>query len=280
MAEQLRLQQVLLNRGAVDVGERSISARREAVDGPRHQLLARPALAGDQHRVLRASDLAGEVEHLLHGPTGRDDLRELLTTREPRLQSYVFLGELALLERAPDQHFQLGHPARLGDVVVGAQLHRRDGRLHGAVAGDDDDLGWRVELHGLAEHADPVHLRHDEVHQRHVEILRLQGIDGSATVVSHHHVEAPLAELRLEDAREVPLVLSQQDLDIYFSHASSPLFGRVGCAVVLRLLAAVDRKHHAKVAADSNRRIHLDSATVFLNDPVAYRKPETRPLAG
>jgi hypothetical protein len=39
---------------------------------------------------------------------------------------------------------------RLGDVIVGAVLHRLHRRLHGGVAGDHDDHGFRTEAFDLA----------------------------------------------------------------------------------------------------------------------------------
>ena len=121
-------------------------------------------------------------EHRLHRRVLRHDLRRCLDARQPRLQQRVLARELVLLPRAPHQHVDLRHAIRLGEVVVGAELHRVDRRLDGAVAGDDDDFRRRQLVADLPQHLEPVHLRHHDVEQRHVERLGAQRIERGAAV--------------------------------------------------------------------------------------------------
>ena len=75
VAEQLALEQVLGDGGAVDRDERAGRARGLGVmDGARHQLLARAALAGDEHAALARRDARDEPAHALDGGAGADDL--------------------------------------------------------------------------------------------------------------------------------------------------------------------------------------------------------------
>ena len=73
VAEQLRRDQRLRNRGAVDAHERAVGAARPGVDGARQQLLARSGLAGHEHGGLGRSDLAGTREHRLDRRGRADD---------------------------------------------------------------------------------------------------------------------------------------------------------------------------------------------------------------
>jgi hypothetical protein len=64
VAEELALDELARQGGAVELLERALRARRELVDRARHELLARAALAGhkDARRALgRAPDLLDEL---------------------------------------------------------------------------------------------------------------------------------------------------------------------------------------------------------------------------
>jgi hypothetical protein len=67
VAEELGLQQVLRDGAAVDGDEGLRGARRDLVDGARHQFLAGARFAVQQHRRHAARDLADQRAHLLHG---------------------------------------------------------------------------------------------------------------------------------------------------------------------------------------------------------------------
>ena len=64
VAEQLRFEQRLGNRRAVDLDHRHAALRAAGVDGARDQLLAGAGLAGEQHRALRFGDQLGARDHV------------------------------------------------------------------------------------------------------------------------------------------------------------------------------------------------------------------------
>ena len=66
VAEQLALQQVLRDGGAVEGQERRLGARAVLVDRPGHQLLAGAALSGDQHGKALVGDTADGLVRFLH----------------------------------------------------------------------------------------------------------------------------------------------------------------------------------------------------------------------
>ena len=73
VAEQLRFEQRLGDRAAVDGDERLVAPRARAVDRAREQLLAGAGLAVDQHARVRVGDQARLPQQILHPRTAGDD---------------------------------------------------------------------------------------------------------------------------------------------------------------------------------------------------------------
>ena len=65
VAEQLRLEQLVGQRRAVDGHERTVAAARRVMDEPRDDFLAGARLAGQEHRRLGVRDARGVREHVL-----------------------------------------------------------------------------------------------------------------------------------------------------------------------------------------------------------------------
>ena len=74
VAEQLRLEQLVGQRRAVDVAEPALAPRAELVHRPRHQLLADAALPFDQRREWRRCRAADRLAHLGHRRADADEL--------------------------------------------------------------------------------------------------------------------------------------------------------------------------------------------------------------
>jgi hypothetical protein len=92
VAEQLRLEQRLGERGAVDADERRRRAGTLIVDHPDDELLAGAALAVDEHRRVERRDPGRQLEHLLHRGAARHELPRRRVPRDSRAQQI----ELAL----------------------------------------------------------------------------------------------------------------------------------------------------------------------------------------
>jgi hypothetical protein len=71
VAEELALDQVLRDRGAVELDERTLRAAAAEVDRARDQVLARSVLAGDQHLALRRGDALDLAHEPCAGPRTR-----------------------------------------------------------------------------------------------------------------------------------------------------------------------------------------------------------------
>ena len=168
VAEQLGLDQLLGDGGAVDLYEGALAARGLHVDGARHQLLAAAVLAVDQHAPGGGR---GGRDLLAQRPDRRalaDDLGALL---EARAQRRVLLLEPRVLEGAADRDQDLLERQRLLDEVVGAQTGGLHGGLDRAVARDHDHDRFGTRPLDLGEGLEPVHPVHPDVEEGHVREL-------------------------------------------------------------------------------------------------------------
>ena len=90
-AEELRLQQRLRQRGAVDGHEWLVFPRRIAVDEPRHHLLAGSRFAPNENVGLTGSDACYEVNHALHLERVSDHQPIGVLTQHPLLEVAVLV---------------------------------------------------------------------------------------------------------------------------------------------------------------------------------------------
>ena len=97
VAEQLRLDQAVGQRGAVHLDERLVGARRVVVDGVGHQLLARARLASDEHGGVGGRHLRHLLVHLAHRPAAADDAREVVALLQLLPQLRVLVEQLLLV---------------------------------------------------------------------------------------------------------------------------------------------------------------------------------------
>ena len=95
MPEQLRFEQRLGQRGAVDRDERPVPPRALIVNHADQEFLARSALARDQHGDVERRDAGGLLEHVLHRVAAHDETLRRGVLRHP----LAYQVELALALR-------------------------------------------------------------------------------------------------------------------------------------------------------------------------------------
>ena len=140
MAEQLRLEEPGGDRGAVDLDERIIPARRHGVDGTSDEILAHPAFATDQDRCVGVRDFHDRSRDRAH-------LRALAEKRAVEAQR--------LLPRGGSQpvgiavifvfHEDLGHPTFLKALTPSAYRENpryQTGHFPGGQAGAGLSRTW------------------------------------------------------------------------------------------------------------------------------------------
>jgi hypothetical protein len=164
VAEQLGLDQILRQRGAVDLHHRAIDPRALGVDRVGGQLLAGAALADDEHVGVGARNGLQHLEDPLDGRGGAEHLAVggLLGELAPQVGC---LGEQATaLQRFAHQHQHLVRVERLGDEVEGPLLGGLDCLGDGPVPGHDDDLDRRILRLQQAQQVEAVAIGQDQVH--------------------------------------------------------------------------------------------------------------------
>ncbi len=167
MAEQLRLDQLLRDGGAVDVDEGLLGAQRVAVQRARDDLLAAAVLAGDEHarrRWRRAADLLLEFVH--HLAVADEDLFE----REVLTQIADLLPQPAVVEGVIDGEQNALEGERLLQKIVGTEARGLHRGFDAAVAGDHDD-GRRAGVAQPFEHGQSVDAGKPEVEQDEIELV-------------------------------------------------------------------------------------------------------------
>ena len=145
VAEELALQQVLVQRGAVQPDEGPVAVDPRVVDGPRDHLLARPRLAQEQHGHVG-------VLHLLRRPSrSPSSPRRRWAPGACGCASAAFRGTRMSPAGRPgrSRSFSMMESSSavidgLGDVVRRARLHALNGAVDVPVARDDDHGNGRA----------------------------------------------------------------------------------------------------------------------------------------
>ena len=136
MPEELRFDELLRDRGAVDLDERGIRAGRQPVDRPGNQLLARPVLPRDEDARIGRCDPRDFVLEAPEGGRYAEEsglrLREASERLDLRDQVAPFDSLLGGQQHAFERQ-------RLFEEIVGSQPDRPHGRFDVRVPGDHDD---------------------------------------------------------------------------------------------------------------------------------------------
>ena len=211
VAEELALEEVLGERGAVDGDEGVVAAGALEVDGPGGHLLARPALAGDQDGRVRRGDLLDEDVDLLHRPALADHLLEAVAVLEVPLEEDVLLLEPPGGQAPADDDLQLLDVERLDDVVERPGLEGLDGLGDAAVGRDQDDREVGPVFPGVAEDVHAVGPGHLDVGHDQVDLFLLQDLEAPGGREGGLDRVAFLLEDDREQVEEALFVVDDQD---------------------------------------------------------------------
>jgi hypothetical protein len=159
VAEQLGLDQLLGDGGAVDLHQRPVAAGRGAMDGARRQLLAGAALAGDQDRGVGRRRLVDGLAELAHRGRRADQGLRLDAERA------VLGAQARVLDGIAQRHEHALALQGLLEEVVGPQPGRLDRGGDVGVAAHHQDGHVVAALAHCPQHLDAVHLRHLDVEQ-------------------------------------------------------------------------------------------------------------------
>ena len=132
------------------------------VQGARHQFLAGTGLAVDQHRGVRLRQAADGAKDFLQ----RRALTQDLGYDAGLLCCTILVRRLG--NRPAHQIHGLIDVERLGQVLEGAALESRHGRIEIGIGGHDDDRQIRVVLLDVAQQVEAALARHADVGNHHL----------------------------------------------------------------------------------------------------------------
>ena len=224
MSEQLRLEQALGERPAVEREERAFGARRALVNVAGDDLLPGSRFAPDQHRALRRRHLLGQSQHILKQPRLAERLHEpgALAAPDLLLELLVLRLEATDLGRAPAQGHDLVVGERLRHVVERALVHRLDRGLQRSLRRHQDDRRFGVLLLRGREDFDPGDAGHLDVGEDEVGGGGLELLEPRFAALRRRYVEALVLE---QDAQGVedPLLVVDDENGGLRGHAASSL---------------------------------------------------------
>ena len=185
------------------------------MERPGDQLLAGSALAVDQDGRPGRGGLDDQIEDLPHARAAANDFSEPVLMRLQVLPQRAVLGDQPPLgERVAKDDQHLVVLERLGDVVEGAALHRRDRVLDRGVRRDHQDRQVVVYFLDFVERRDPVHPRHHDVHDHDVERHASDELEAGRGVCGQPHLVALAGQQRLEDLTHDLLVVYDQNVAV------------------------------------------------------------------
>src|SRR5579875_1373832 len=208
VAEQLRLEQALGHRAAIDRDEGLVAAGARAVDRARQQLLARAALAGDEHARVGPCDHVRLRQLLLHERAARDDLGAPVLVRGAEARDAQRLLHLVQ---------QLLLVDGLGEESEGAHLRRLHRIGNRAVCGEYNDLQPRPAMLQLLEQPDAIHLIHAQVGDHEVGTEAARGGERLNAALGGFHVIALRAQADREEAQQAGVVIDHEDAGVAFT---------------------------------------------------------------
>src|SRR5439155_8916849 len=129
VAEECALDELARNRGQVDRDERRVRIAGLAMDQPREQLLPRAAFAENQNRRRQLRDLVDQIDDVARHLARSDDELAFGLIGDLRRKRQDLAIEVLALARIADERTQLVVIEVLGDVMIGAVLHRLHGGL-------------------------------------------------------------------------------------------------------------------------------------------------------
>src|SRR5687768_1283207 len=219
VSEELALEQLLRNRGAVDRGEGLFPPRAHPMDGPGDDLLAGAALAGQQYGRRVCGDAARELDQVPHGPALRDEQVASPLRAQRGAQRVDLTAEPLALLRLLDGERDFIGAERLGEIVVRALAHRLERRILPAVRTHHDHERAAAFGAEAPQEGEPVHLRHPDVAEDHVERPGPGPCEGQDRVSFRFDLVPRLGEQKAQRLTECGVVV----YDEYAHHVTAAL---------------------------------------------------------
>ncbi len=176
IAEELRLDEILWNGGAVDLDEGPLCALAVVVKRVRDELLARAVLPLNQNIRVAARNAFDQLEHFVHLLALADDVAEPELPVELLFEQKIFPDEIAAFDRALEHLQQRVGLDGLLHETVRPGFHRLNRLDDTPMSGDDDDLGIGVNLFEFAEQLEAVGVGQQHIGDDNIRLPRLEDL--------------------------------------------------------------------------------------------------------
>ena len=180
---------------------------------PGKQLLTGAALAEDQHRGRQRGDLVDELDDVANLPARPDQKLAVRLFGDLRAERDHLSIEILPLAGVPHQRAQLVVIEILGDVVVGAVLHRLDGGLDLVDRRDHDALDQVVVLPDDPQHVEAADAGQPHVEQDQVDVVFAQPDERGLAARHRQNAIVPFQDRRQRLPHRLVFVADQDRLD-------------------------------------------------------------------
>ena len=174
MTEELRLDELLGDGGAIDLHKGAVGAGAHAVEGVRDQLLAGAAFPVNQNPPLRGRRERQLLAQGLHGDAFADDA---IAVPKFIAKSAVGASELDFVGGVLERQKGFFKRQRLLYEIEGAELGGADGGLDRPVSRNHDDQRRGAERPNFFKRRQAVHAGQPDIEQDQVEPPARQGLE-------------------------------------------------------------------------------------------------------
>ncbi len=139
------------------------------MNGLRDQFLAGAGRSGDQHAGVGRGDAFESLNYPVHLRARPDHALKAELLIQPAVQFHVGPPQPRCFGRFLGHHPKLGQIERFLQIIERPLLHGRDGRGDGAVAGDQNYLGFGERLPRELQNLQTIQIVHLQVGNHHIE---------------------------------------------------------------------------------------------------------------
>ena len=164
---------------------------------PGQELLAGPTLPLNEHGSRQPRDLLREIDDFTHRPARSEHELAVALLRDLGVQGNELAAQVLAFEGVPDERPQPVVVELLGDVVVGALLHRSHRHFHFVQRRDHDRLDEAVVLSDDGEQLQTADAGQPNVQENQVHVLPLE--DGEPLLAGRRRQDTIMA---LQDRRQ------------------------------------------------------------------------------
>ena len=286
VAEELGLEELEGEGGAVDLDEGALAAGGAVVDGAGDELLADAGLAPDEDGGIGVGDL---IDHFLDGLHARAVLEHpvVLGAAPLELAPQHLLPEMldfplkcGLFQHILDRAADVVTLQRLGQKIAGSSFHGLDDRPGLTERGDHDHGGTRTRFSHALEERQAVLSAQADVEEHHRRLQFVCPLQPSGGVGTIFHVVPHLPDHGAQGFADVRIVVDHEEEPPKprGSHARLP---RPGAARHGRRVPVLrdERQREGEPASRIHRALCAELSPMGVDDLVRDGQPEADPLA-